>query len=173
MCETKNRAESLSRSRPANPRVSNWLLLCRKTLFCQSEGASLSIVGGDGSQNVPSRASLRAGPRASALRARGGAQGGRRGSVGGAGAPPGRPMWAGHDKNPPAAPPGPAFRRRRGRGCDRGLLVHCFPRQKEDMIGSQPCLLFPRSRWDYPRDHAGAGRLARYGLHERSHSIAG
>ena len=38
----------------------------------------------------------------------GGAQGGRR--VGGAGAPPpGRPMRAGHDRNPPAVPPRPVF----------------------------------------------------------------
>ena len=55
-------------------------------------------------------AGLRAGPRAPALRARGGAQGGGRRRVGGAGAPPpGRPMRAGHDRNPPAAPPRPVF----------------------------------------------------------------
>ena len=55
-------------------------------------------------------AGLRAGPRAPALRARGGPQSGGRRRVGGAGAPPpGRPMRAGHDRNPPAAPPRPVF----------------------------------------------------------------
>ena len=40
----------------------------------------------------------------------GGAQGGGRRRVGGAGEPPpGRPMRAGHDRNPPAAPPRPVF----------------------------------------------------------------